>query len=141
MPEFIVYNKILSFLLLLSGHLQFGFVEGRFTLDQLLKFLAIIFHRTDNKHCTDIIYFDFKKVFDTVPHKLLHKIWMLGITCPLWHWFKNYLSDCNHFVFIKNWSSASLPVISGVPQGSVIGPVLFLVFVNNIPSSICKCSV
>ena len=142
MLESVVYNKIFPFLQPLICHQQFGFVEGRSTLNQLMKFLADIYHHADNKNYTDAIYFDFKKAFDTVPHnELLYKLWMLGITGPLWHWFKNYLSNRNHFVSVENSSSSTLPVISGVPQGSVLGPLLFLIYVNDIPSSIHKSSV
>ena len=82
--ESIVYNKIFSYIQPLFSHQQFGFVEGCSTLNQLLKFLVDIYHHADNEHCTDVIYPDFKKAFDTVPHnKLLHKLWMLGITRPL----------------------------------------------------------
>ena len=111
-------------------------------MNQLLKFLADVCRHEVNKLCTDVIYFDCKKTFDTVPHnKLLYKLWMLGITCPLWHWFKNYLFNRNHFVFIENPSSSFLSVISGVTQGSVLDPLLYLVYVNDIASSICKSSV
>ena len=98
--ESIVYSKIFSFIQPLIRHQQFGFVEERSTLNQCLKFLANIYHHADNKHCTGIIYFGFKKAFDTFPHNvLLYKLWMLGITGLLWHWFKNYLFNRNHFCF------------------------------------------
>ena len=69
--ESIVRSKISSFGQLLISHQQFGFVEGLSTLNQLLKFLADIYHHTDNEHCTDIIYFDFKTTFDTVAQQVV----------------------------------------------------------------------
>ena len=77
----------------------------------------------DRKASSDGIYLDFSKAFDSVPHQeLLYKLWQMGITGPLWHCFKLYLSNCQHCVVIDLKSSKLLPVISGVPQGSILDP-------------------
>ena len=79
-----------------------------------------------------MIYFDFRKAFDSVPHnELLFKLKSLGISGILWLWFKSYLFNHHHCV-----NSYLLPVLSGIPQGSILGPLLFLVYVNDIPDYI-----
>ena len=77
-------------------------------------------------HQHDIIYLDFHKAFDSVPHnELLTKLWSFGITGKLWRWFKCYLQDRQQCAKINNWSSDLLTLISGVPQESILGPLLF----------------
>ncbi len=75
--------------------------------------------------------------FDSVPHKeLLYKLWRIGITGDLWLWFKNYLSGRSHYVSFNNVASSTEAVLSGVPQGSILGPLLFIIYVNDIPDII-----
>ncbi len=78
---------------------------------------------------------DFAKAFDSVPHnELLYKLWLTGITGPLWLFFKDYLQNRKHFVEVEGCKSDLLPVQSGLSQGSVLGPLLFLIYVNDTPS-------
>ena len=135
--EKIIYNKIISFVSKSLSPYQFGFRRQHSTLQQLLLFVNSICQSLNTKSQTDVVYLDFKKAFDSVAHnELLAKLWHFGITGNLWLWFKCYLSDRHHCVSLNHCTSDFLPVISGVPQGSILGPLMFLIFVNDLPTSV-----
>ena len=142
---------------LLSPH-QFGFRAGRSTLEQLLLVYDTVSRCTDVGGTVDVILFDFSKAFDVVVHELIvSKLSCLGIQGPILQWVKYFLMgktkvrhDTNlgekaeistsvrrtMQVCIQGHTSKSRDVLSGVPQGSVLGPLLFLVYINSVASSL-----
>ena len=118
---------------------QHGFTRGRSTETQLLSVLNDINVALDNGIQTDVIYLDFSKAFDSVSHQLLtHKLKLFGFSGILLNWFANYLHNRYQRVVIEGQSSNCLPAISGVPQGSILGPILFLLYSNDIGDDLSK---
>ncbi|XP_065664726.1 uncharacterized protein LOC136086360 [Hydra vulgaris] len=84
-------------------------------------------------YSVDVLYLDYEKAFDTLPHDLmLHKISGYGISNMLLNWINSFLSKRTQRVVMGSTISESLPVTSGVPQGSVLGPLLFILYINDI---------
>ena len=112
---------------------QHGFLPHRSCTSQLLTALNDWTFSIDQGFPTDVIYYDFRKAFDTVPHaRLLLKLEEYGINGNLLRWLDGFLSNRRQRVLINNSFSQLSPVTSGVPQGSVLGPLLFTIYANPV---------
>ena len=121
---------------------QHGPSGGRSCLSALLYAFDDIMHPMSGGNSVDMVYLDFAKAFDKVDHVvLLHKIKTLGITDRLCVWLYHFLTDRTHIVILQRGVSLDSPVLSCVPQGTVLGPLLFIIIMGDINRGVSSSSI
>ena len=130
LSSFLEENRLLS-------QSQFGFRLKRSTSTALIAFTDQVVESMDKGCLTETVFLDLRKAFDTVEHLLLiNKLKSLGVAGKSWEWFRSYLSGRVQQTICVNAFSPPAKITMGVPQGSILGPLLFLVYINGIQSEL-----
>lgn len=136
--EKIMASRLMNYLSehsLLSQH-QYGFRPQYNTELAVYQLCQNIYDAVDNKECQITLFCDLTKAFDTISHSiLLDKLYVYGIRGPILGWFKSYLSHRKQYVVYNNAESQCNNIYYGIPQGSILGPLLFLIYINDITRS------
>jgi len=140
--EKLMYNRLIEYIEQneIFYENQFGFRRGRSTSMALTILIDKLHTAMDHNFFTLGVYLDLSKAFDTVDHRiLLQKLQFYGIRGVALDWLKNYLSDRQQYVYFNGANSSMGKISCGVPQGSILGPLLFLLYVNDM-HTVCRSS-
>ena len=116
---------------------QFGFIPGRSTNDAIFYITRDLFEANNSNQPSAVVFIDLRKAFDTINHMTLFaKLFNYGVSGQALEWIQSYLAARTQYTVANNTVSGTRGIPCGVPQGSVLGPLLFLVYINSVENAI-----